>query len=72
MHFTREGARLIDEAPARRVGPYQHSLPGIVRLRFLTNDWLYTEGARRPHQAIHLPTAPAARALWMTRPHRTA
>ena len=56
MHFTREGARLIDEAPARRVGPYQHSLPGIVRLRFLTNDWLYTEGARRPHQAIHLPT----------------
>ena len=56
MHFTREGARLIDEAPARRVGPAQHSLAGIMRLRFLTNDWLYTEGARRPHQAIHLPT----------------
>jgi hypothetical protein len=55
-HFTREGARLIDEAPARRVGPTQRSLPGIVRLRFITNDWLYTEGARRPHQAIHLPT----------------
>ena len=56
IHFTREGARLIDEAPARRVGPAQRSLPGIVRLSFLTNDWLYTEGARRPHQAIHLPT----------------
>lgn len=55
-HFTPEGARLIDEAPARRVGPNKHSLPGIVRLRFITNDWLYTEGARRPHQAIHLPT----------------
>lgn len=57
--FTLSGAQIIDEAPARRVGPDQRSLPGIVRLRFLTNDWLYIEGARRPHQAIHLPTGAA-------------
>ncbi|MCK6514798.1 hypothetical protein L6R46_07065 [Myxococcota bacterium] len=56
MHFTPEGAQIIHSAPSRRVGPDQRSLPGIVRLSFLTNDWLYTEGARRPHQAIHLPT----------------
>lgn len=56
FHFTQDGARLIDEAPARRLGRERRSAPGIVRLQFITNDWLYTEGARRPHQAIHLPT----------------
>ena len=56
FHFTQDDVRLIDEAPARRLGRERHSVPGIVRLQFITNDWLYTEGARRPHQAIHLPT----------------
>lgn len=50
LHFTRDGARLIDEVPAIE------GEPGVVRLRFLTADWLYTEGARRPHQLLNLKT----------------
>ena len=56
VHFTPSGAQTIDSAPAGQVGPEERSRPGIVRLRFLTADWLYTQGARLPHQAIHLPT----------------
>jgi hypothetical protein len=50
VHFTRDGARLIDEAPSTE------GHPGVVRLRFLTADWLYTEGARRPHQLLNVRT----------------
>ena len=42
LHFTADGARLIDEAPMFG------SIPGVVRLLFLSADWLYTEGWRDP------------------------
>ncbi|MCK6524831.1 hypothetical protein L6R49_25790 [Myxococcota bacterium] len=49
-HFTQSGAKLIDVAPPARRGP------GVVSLSFLTPDWLFTSGVRRPHIALNLRT----------------
>lgn len=42
IHFVAGDARVIDEAHE------SGRLPGVVRLVFLTADWLYTEGWRDP------------------------
>lgn len=42
FHLNAGRARLIDEAPP------PGELPGVVRLRCLNTDWLYTEGWRDP------------------------
>ena len=49
-HFTADGPRLIDDEPL------SDSIPGVVSLRFLTRDWLYCSGARRPPQLINVRT----------------
>ena len=50
VHFVAGEARVIDEEPL------SDSLPGVVSLDFLTEDWLFTSGCRRPHVALNLRT----------------